>query len=351
MCTRRLVEQAPCGCCGCSVRHYVQQFAAGGVDDAGGPRLVFEPAGAAEQGFVETHRGRRADPVDISVEQCLTTAQHRVVHRQPATRQVRCNVAHRTAAADLACRPRRCSCRQQRPRRRDLRVLFSHRPRAAITTGASPSVFVPHQPRRAAEGRQIHQFHRPVSFGPQLVATPRTRRTRCATSDMQPQRLATVVVDTQHVDFADTYRQLTHAYRVVFHRDPPVSGVGYDPDSGGSHPTDRQHPTTPTAPSNAKSPQTYNIASHRGPPWIVDLTSPIPAGPRALLRDAQPPRPPRFREGSPLTRRSHQIRCSQQVPPHVAQNDRCIKQHSPTSGRLSGGRANPTNNTMPVDPG
>ncbi len=36
--------------------------------------------------------------------------------------------------------------------------------------------------------------------------------------------------------------------------------------------------------------------------------------------------------------------------PH-GQNDRYNKQHSPTSGGLSGGRANPTSLTAPVDPG
>ncbi len=260
---RRLVEQPSRGCCGCSVRHYVQQFPAGDVDNAGRPRLVFEPAGATEQGLVETHRCRCADPV--SVEQRLTPAQHRVVHRRPATRQVRSDIAHRTATADLACRPTRCSCRQQRPLRRDLVVVLSRRTRAAILTRASPSTFVPHQPRRAAKHRQIHQLHCPVSFGPQLAATTRTRRTRSPASHTQPQRpAATVVVDAQHVDFADTYQQLAHAYRVTHHTDPPVLDVVYDPDSGGSHPTDRGHPTTPTPTSNAKSPQRGSERPHRG---------------------------------------------------------------------------------------
>ncbi len=239
------IQQPLCRRCSCSTRHYVQQFAAGDVDDAGRPRLVFEPAGAAEQGLVETHRGRCADPVSVSIKQRLTPAQHRVVHRRPATRQVRSNIAHRTATADLACRPTRCSCRQQRPRRRDLRVVFSHRTRAAILTRASPSTFVPHQPRRPTKARQIHQLHQPLAVGAQLAATTRTRRTRSPASHTQPQRPATVVVDAQHVDFAEAHQQLTHAYRVTHHTDPPVSDLVYDPDSGGSHPTNRGHPHNP----------------------------------------------------------------------------------------------------------
>jgi len=35
----------------------------------------------------------------------------------------------------------------------------------------------------------------------------------------------------------------------------------------------------------------HNIAGHRGPPGSVGLTTPIPAGPRPLLRDPQPPPP------------------------------------------------------------
>ena len=45
-------------------------------------------------------------------------------------------------------------------------------------------------------------------------------------------------------------------------------------------------------------PHRHNIASHRGPPGSLTMTSPIPAGPRPLLRDPQPPTSPRFREGS-----------------------------------------------------
>ena len=47
-------------------------------------------------------------------------------------------------------------------------------------------------------------------------------------------------------------------------------------------------------------PNCHNIASHRGTPGSLTLTSPIPAGPRPLLRDPQPPRSPHFREGSQM---------------------------------------------------
>ena len=39
-------------------------------------------------------------------------------------------------------------------------------------------------------------------------------------------------------------------------------------------------------------PHCHNIASHRGPPGSLISQSPIPAGPRPLLRDPQPPRAP-----------------------------------------------------------
>ena len=45
-------------------------------------------------------------------------------------------------------------------------------------------------------------------------------------------------------------------------------------------------------------PHRHNIPGHRGPPGSLTLTSPIPAGPRPLLRDPQPPPSPQIREGS-----------------------------------------------------
>jgi len=45
-------------------------------------------------------------------------------------------------------------------------------------------------------------------------------------------------------------------------------------------------------------PHPHNIRSHRGPPGSVVCQSPIPAGPRPLNGDPQPPRSPRIREGS-----------------------------------------------------
>ena len=50
-------------------------------------------------------------------------------------------------------------------------------------------------------------------------------------------------------------------------------------------------------------PNCHNIASHRGPPGSLISQSPIPAGPRPLLRDPQPPTSPRFREGSAFPQR------------------------------------------------
>ena len=39
-------------------------------------------------------------------------------------------------------------------------------------------------------------------------------------------------------------------------------------------------------------PNCHNIAGYQGPPGSLTLTSPIPAGPRPLLRDPQPPLAP-----------------------------------------------------------
>ena len=52
-------------------------------------------------------------------------------------------------------------------------------------------------------------------------------------------------------------------------------------------------------------PHPHNIGSHRGPPGSLICQSPIPAGPRPLLRDPQPPRSPRFRAGSTLLESRH----------------------------------------------
>ena len=55
-------------------------------------------------------------------------------------------------------------------------------------------------------------------------------------------------------------------------------------------------------------PNCHSIGSHRGPPGSLISQSPIPAGPRPLLRDPQPPRSPHFREGSTSWRTAHEPR-------------------------------------------
>ncbi len=331
---RRLVEQPPGGCCGCSVRHYVQQFPVGDVDDAGRPRLVSIAALTTKQGLVETHRGRCADLVDISIEQRLTPPQHRVVHRRPATRQVRSNIAHRTATAVLACRPTRCSGRQQHPRRRDLVVVFSRRTRAAITTGAAPTVFATPAPPglRATDEPQSLLGHLHLC----LCHASRAGRPKLGRSTSSASRLPSdhnLPPHPAHDGRAVRYRTLNlngpprssstlntstsptptnNSHMPIGSHTTPIlqsQWMAYDPDSGGSRPTNRQHPTTPTPTSNAKSRFTTPILEDPTQPTADTPTTPTPTSnaksrfTTPILEDPtqptantpQPPLPPQTR--------------------------------------------------------
>jgi len=164
--------------------------------------------------------------------------------------------------------------------------LFGHRPRLTTRVRAHPTPFVPHQPHRTPEHRQIHQHHRPLAFGPHPSPAARTRRPLSVSAHMHPQRSVGLVVDAEQLNIAQSHQQLTHAYRVTHHRDPPVSDLVNSTDSGGSPAHNRGHPTTPTPTSNAKS--RFHQPHQPRRPRITDNTTPQPTR-------ANPP-PPSLRE-------------------------------------------------------
>ena len=152
----------------------------------------------------------------------------------PPTAQLRADVLERAAPPRLACSPPRRARRQQRPRRRDLAVRLSDSARPTAPPRAAPPPLVPHQAHRAAERREVHQHHRPLTVGPQRPPTAPTRRPRRPAAHMHPQRPAALVADTEHLHIAQSHQQLAHARRVVLHRDPPVIRLHLSADSGGS---------------------------------------------------------------------------------------------------------------------
>jgi hypothetical protein len=84
-------------------------------------------------------------------------------------------------------------------------------------------MLAPHQPRRATERRQVHQFHQRPFLDPSHPPTPPTRRAAQPALDMDPDRLITATVDhAQHVDLGQSHEQLTDADRVRLHRGPPI---------------------------------------------------------------------------------------------------------------------------------
>ncbi len=97
------------------------------------------------------------------------------------------------------------------------------------------------------------------------------------------------------------------------------------------------------APEPATRPSRRTVLSINASKPSLDITVPASNNPASPTKDpssntaSNPSIPP----ATLLTR---------SASPH-GQNDRYNKQHSPTSGGLSGGRANPTSLTAPVDPG
>ena len=103
-----------------------------------------------------------------------------------------------------------------------------------------------------------------------------------------------------------------------------------------------------------------NVSALRPDPEPADppgAPPPRPAPPNSAAASASPPataphRPPATSHQTPApTHRSHQVCSPQEVPPRMARMTRYLKQHSPMSGCLSGGRANPSSLTTSVDPG
>ena len=106
--------------------------------------------------------------------------------------------------------------------RRDLAILLGHGARRASSPRATPPALVQHQPRRPPERREVHQLHRPLSIRPQQSATVPAVGLGTSPADVDPQRLAGLVVDAEHLHIAQSHQSLTHARRVALHRDPPV---------------------------------------------------------------------------------------------------------------------------------
>ena len=131
----------------------------------------------------------------------------------PHTAQLRADVFERAAPPRLARSPPRRARRQQRPRRRDLAGRLSDSARPTAPPRAAPPPLAPHQAHPAAERREVHQHHRPLTVGPQHTATAPTRRPRRPATHMHPQRPAALVADTEHLHITQSHQQLTHARR------------------------------------------------------------------------------------------------------------------------------------------
>ncbi len=240
---------------GAAAWHYVKQLAPACVDDAGGPGLGPEPAAAPQQDLVEAQRAHIADPFGVGIDQRLTPAAHRDVHRMPAAPQLFGDAAVGLPSARPARRPAPRFCGQLLARRRDIGVLLGDGPRPTARLTATPPALVPHQPRRPPERTQIHQLDPAHAMGPQQPATAHTGRPRRPPTDMHPQQRARPVADAELLDIAQSHQQLTDTRRVALHRDPPGSRLPVNADSGGSLAFSRGQP--PPSPH----PQTRRVGS------------------------------------------------------------------------------------------
>jgi hypothetical protein len=152
-----------------------------GVHDRGGPLLEVPGTLAEEQGLVQAEGVDRADPVDISGQECFAVGDDRVVDSVPVTAQLLGDLVHRPAQlADLAGRPPCCPGRHRHPGRGDALIDMSPRPGRAQWLGAVQALLVPHQPGRPTEARQIDQLH----GGP--VLDPSTHPARRAPGPLGP---------------------------------------------------------------------------------------------------------------------------------------------------------------------
>ena len=150
----------------------------------------------------------------IVVDEGGAEGEHGVVDRVPVAAQLHGDLVHRSPpATDLLGRPPPGPIRHHRPSRSDAqRFLGPGRDRAGAV-GATPSVLAPHQPRRAAEGRQVHKGnHRPVLDHPRS-ATAGADRPLATGLDVNPQRSVHLVDDSEHRDLGKSDQQLAHARR------------------------------------------------------------------------------------------------------------------------------------------
>ena len=158
-----------------------------------------EPAPAAEQGLIEAQLYHRGDPVGIRVQEGLAPAPHRRVDGVPVTAQHRRGVRYRLATTGAASRPTASAGGQQRPLRRDGRVLLTERARRTPRARAAPAALVPHQPPKR---REVHQLDAAFALGAHRPAAAPTARPTLPTPDVHPQRPSSDVIDAEHLHIA-----------------------------------------------------------------------------------------------------------------------------------------------------
>ncbi len=190
--------------------HNVEELPAAHVDDLRRPVLGAELALPAEQGLVEPERGDGVEAVRV-VDQRGAVELDGVHHGAPVTPEIISDLLHTAAVpADLACRPPRRPRGERAPGRCDLRVLLGPRP---TTHRALPALLAPHQPRRAAEHRQIHQHDLASVVPPRRPAA--ARRPPRAGGDRDPQP-ARPVADPDPGDVGQADQRRAHARRICF---------------------------------------------------------------------------------------------------------------------------------------
>ena len=135
----------------------------------------------------------------------------------PPASQITSHVGHcSTVAADLQRRPARRSRRQRAPRRSELGIVVAP---TAATCHASPALLAPHQPRRTAERRQVHEFDLADPMAMRHTTTV-TRRpiTWHLDQDPQPSR---PLADPDHVDIGQANQQRAHPRSIRFQAGAP----------------------------------------------------------------------------------------------------------------------------------
>lgn len=236
-----------------SAWHNVQQLASTDIDDARRPSLVSEPSAPCHQHLIETQRRHAAGALRVSIKQRLAPTLHRGVHHMPTTTQLRRELFERATPPRLTRHPTTGARSQPLPTWRDLRVLLGDRARRALPRWAAPPAFMPHQNRRSAEHRQIHQLHGPVTIREQRLTAVPAQWSRRSPPHMHPQRLGGGV-DAEHLHITESHQQFIDACRVTLHRDPPVIRVRNNADSGGSLAFNRGCSPPPLRPQTRRAP-------------------------------------------------------------------------------------------------